>query len=62
MEEGQEISLAEGSPGGKKLLQGGRGTVRETAVLCLEVAHEGEIKLDGTRRPPTCGTLIYLQV
>lgn len=46
MEEGQETSSAEwGSPGGEKVLRSGRGTVRETAVLCLEVAHDREIKL-----------------
>lgn len=62
MEEGQDTSLAEGSPGGEKVLRGGRRTVRETAVLCLEVACDGEIKLDMSRRPPTHRTLIYLQV
>lgn len=35
---------------------------RETTVLCLEVAREGELKLDRVRRPPTCGALIHLLV
>lgn len=40
MEGGQESSWAEGSTGGETVRQGGRGAVRETAVLCEEVAHD----------------------
>lgn len=52
------LSLAEESPGGENVLQGNR----ETTVLCLEVAREGELKLDKVRRPPTCEALIHLLV